>query len=76
MNPLADFCMSSPRLLAEYVLCQMCRSLETELARDQMSRLYFMTCKACGSSRSVAPIKAGYHATGKGERRKAREALA
>jgi hypothetical protein len=33
-----------------------------------------MNCKACGSTRSVAPIKAGFHATTKGERKKAREA--
>jgi translation initiation factor 2 subunit 2 len=39
------------------------------------SRLYFMGCKACGSTRSVAPIKAGFHATARGERKKAREAM-
>lgn len=58
----------------EYVICQMCRCPETELTRDPISRLYFMNCKACGSTRSVAPIKAGFHATARGERRKAREA--
>ena len=52
----------------------MCKSLETELTRDPISRLYFSLCKACGSQRSVAPIKAGFHATSKGERRKARNA--
>ena len=31
--------------------------------------------QACGSARSVAAIKAGFHATAKGERKKAREAL-
>ena len=44
------------------------------LTRDPVSRLHVTTCTACGSMRSVAAIKAGYHATGKGERRKAREA--
>ena len=52
----------------------MCRNTETDLRRDNVSRLFFMDCKACGSSRSVAPIKAGFHATSKGERRKARDA--
>jgi translation initiation factor 2 subunit 2 len=53
----------------------MCRNLETALTRDSESRLYFMNCKACGSSRSVQAIKAGFHATARGERKKAREAL-
>jgi translation initiation factor 2 subunit 2 len=50
-------------------------SLNTELTRDNISRLYFMNCKACGSARSVAAIKAGFHATAKGERKKARALL-
>ena len=47
----------------EYVTCTMCRSFEkTNLTKDSVSRLYFLHCDACGSSRSVAPIRAGYHA--------------
>jgi len=47
----------------EYVTCTMCRSFEkTNLTKDSVSRLYFLHCEACGSSRSVAPIRAGYHA--------------
>jgi len=61
------------KYIVEYVQCQMCRNTETDLRRDNVSRLFFMDCKACGSSRSVAPIKAGFHATSKGERKKARE---
>ena len=60
------------KYIAEYVTCQMCKSLETELERDPITRLYFMTCKSCGSKRSVLPIKSGYHAVGRGERRRAR----
>lgn len=56
--------------------CQNCKSLETNLERDPISRLYFSTCTACRAQRSVAPIKSGYHATGKGERRKEREKAA
>lgn len=62
------------KYISEYVTCAMCRSLESTLTRDPISRLYFMSCKACGSQRSVQPIKAGFHATAKGERKKAREA--
>jgi hypothetical protein len=38
-----------------------------ELTRDAITRLWFMNCKACGSARSVAAIKAGFHATAKGD---------
>lgn len=46
------------------------------MRRDSETRLFFVDCCMCGSSRSVALIKAGFHATGKGERRKARDAAA
>lgn len=62
------------KYITEYVKCTMCNSLETELHRDAESRLFFLSCKSCGSQRSVAPIKAGFHATARGERKKAREA--
>lgn len=57
-----------------YVNCSMCNSWNTDLTRDAMSRLYFMNCKACGCQRSVSAIKFGFHATGRGERKKARAA--
>lgn len=62
------------KYITEYVTCHMCKSLETELTRDPVTRLFFLSCKACGSQRSVTAIKAGFHATSKGERKKAREA--
>ena len=58
----------------EFVKCKNCSTVETELRRDSETRLFFMDCSMCGSSRSVTLIKAGFHATGKGERRKARDA--
>ena len=60
------------KYIAEYVTCQMCRGVATEITRDSVSRMYFMHCKDCGANRSVAPISKGYHATGKRERRAAR----
>ena len=59
----------------EYVTCTMCRSPNTDLAKDSHSRLYFCHCRDCGSSRSVAPIRAGYHATSRADRRAARAAM-
>lgn len=57
------------KYIGEYVTCQMCRSFNTSLTRDSVSRLYFVHCQDCGSSRSVAPIRAGYHAQTRADRR-------
>ena len=62
------------KYIVEYVTCQMCRSPNTELTRDSGSRLHFCNCRDCGSSRSVAPISSGYHATSRADRRAARNA--
>lgn len=62
------------KYVIEYVTCTMCRSPNTELVKNQATRLYFCKCKDCGSERSVAPIKAGYHATNRADRRAARNA--
>jgi translation initiation factor 2 subunit 2 len=57
------------KYIVEYVTCQMCRSFNTSLTRDSVSRLFFVHCQECGSSRSVAPIRAGYHAQTRADRR-------
>mmetsp|Transcript_28844 Transcript_28844/g.40456 ORF Transcript_28844/g.40456 Transcript_28844/m.40456 type:complete len:231 (-) Transcript_28844:88-780(-) len=57
-----------------YVTCENCRGANTDLQKDSGSRLYFCHCRDCGSSRSVAPIKSGYHATSRADRRAARNA--
>ena len=62
------------KYVVEYVTCEMCRSPNTTLERDSGSRLYFLHCKDCGSVRSVAPIRSGYHATSRADRRAARNA--
>jgi translation initiation factor 2 subunit 2 len=62
------------KYVVEYVTCEMCRSPNTDLQRDGASRLYFCNCRDCGSSRSVAPIRSGYHATSRADRRAARNA--
>ncbi len=62
------------KYISEYVTCKMCRSPNTELTKDTVSRLFFCRCKDCGSSRSVAPIRSGYHATTRTDRRAAKKA--
>eukprot|EP01094_Clydonella_sp_ATCC50884_P003354 TRINITY_DN1259_c0_g1_i3.p1 TRINITY_DN1259_c0_g1~~TRINITY_DN1259_c0_g1_i3.p1 ORF type:complete len:275 (+),score=114.25 TRINITY_DN1259_c0_g1_i3:40-825(+) len=46
--------------ITEYVTCRTCKSHETNLKKE--NRLYFVQCRACGSSRSVAAIKTGFQA--------------
>jgi translation initiation factor 2 subunit 2 len=58
------------KYMNEYVLCQMCKSMNTALSRDPSIRLYTMKCDNCGSSRSVQQIKEGYHAVNKVDRKK------
>jgi len=58
------------KYIAEYVMCHMCRTPDTTLTRDSVTRLYFLQCESCGSRRSVAPIKTGFHATSRSDRRK------
>jgi translation initiation factor 2 subunit 2 len=62
------------KYVVEYVTCEMCRSPNTDLVKDGASRLHFCHCRDCGSSRSVAPIRSGYHATSRADRRAARNA--
>jgi len=64
------------KYIVEYVTCQMCRSPNTELVKDSSTRLQFCNCKDCGSSRSVAAIRSGYHAATRADRRAARNAKA
>ncbi|KAL3924943.1 MAG: hypothetical protein SGILL_000733 [Bacillariaceae sp.] len=62
------------KYVVEYVTCEMCRSPNTELKKDPSTRLYMLHCNDCESSRSVATIRSGYHATSRADRRAARNA--
>lgn len=62
------------KYIVEYVTCHMCRNPDTTLSRDSTTRLYFVKCEGCNSSRSVVPIKTGFHATNRGDRRKVKQA--
>jgi translation initiation factor 2 subunit 2 len=48
------------RYIVEYVTCKTCKSPDTLLTKE--NRLYFMSCEACGSRRSVSAIKTGFQA--------------
>lgn len=61
------------KYIGEYVACTTCKSPNTTLSRDSVSRLYFVHCQSCGSSRSVAPIRTGFHAQTRADRRALRK---
>ena len=61
------------KYISIYVACNMCNSPNTVLERDHITTLYFVQCNSCGCRRSVAAIKSGYHAIGRGERNKSRQ---
>ncbi|KAF7635024.1 eIF2B_5 domain-containing protein [Meloidogyne graminicola] len=47
--------------IRDYVTCHTCRSSDTLLTKD-ISRLFFIQCKSCGSRCSVSSIKSGFTA--------------
>jgi translation initiation factor 2 subunit 2 len=62
----------------EYVQCGQtkCNSIDTLLIRDPGTRLVFVACESCSARRSVIPIKSGFHATTRTDRKTARSAAA
>ena len=57
----------------EYVVCGVCKSTQTSMVRDPVTRLTFLTCSACTSKRAVANIQAGFHAQTRKDRKEARD---
>jgi translation initiation factor 2 subunit 2 len=60
------------KYIKEFVTCGMCKSGDTTLERDQSSRLYMVNCSNCNASRNATAIKAGFHATTRADRKKAK----
>merc|ERR1711964_213714 len=57
------------KYITEYVTCAMCKSANTNLNRDQNTRLHAIECGSCGAARTVSTIKSGFHATTRADRR-------
>jgi translation initiation factor 2 subunit 2 len=64
------------KYIVQYATCKTCRSANTTLIKDSVSRLHFMHCQDCSSSRSVAPIQQGFHAQTRADRKAQRNAIA
>eukprot|EP00917_Polyrhabdina_sp_WS-2016_P025206 GHVP01054305.1.p1 GENE.GHVP01054305.1~~GHVP01054305.1.p1 ORF type:complete len:214 (+),score=34.92 GHVP01054305.1:25-666(+) len=58
------------KYITEYVTCTMCKNRDTKLNRDRQTRLFSVCCDSCGATRNVAPIRSGFHATTKDDRRR------
>ena len=61
------------KYIREYVTCEMCKSVKTKMERDSSTRLHMVHCANCGASRASASIKAGFHATTRADRKKAKQ---
>lgn len=63
------------KYINEYVLCHICKVIDTSLNRHPITRLTFLHCHKCLSRRSVAPIKSGFHSTTKADRKANRDEM-
>ena len=61
------------KYISVYVTCHSCHGHNSTLARDPATRLCFLHCQDCRSSRSVAPIRTGFHAQTRADRRAGRK---
>lgn len=59
--------------ITEYIMCCNCKSGQTNLTRDAVTRLWFLDCHSCQARRSVPPLRSGFHATNRQDRLKAKQ---
>jgi translation initiation factor 2 subunit 2 len=45
------------KYMIEYVHCESCNKYNTSLLKDQITRLYFIKCNMCNSTKTVDHIK-------------------
>lgn len=57
----------------EYVACEQCKALETAVIETKGRGGDVLRCGCCGAERLLAPIKSGFRAVRRGERRANRE---
>jgi len=61
------------KYIVEYVQCGLCKASDTVLTRNSATRLFGLRCNKCQSDRTVAPIRSGFHATNRSDRRKQKQ---
>lgn len=58
----------------DYIECKTCERYKTTIERDSVTRIQNLCCSFCDTKSAVVPIKSGFKAVAKGERKKARAA--
>ena len=61
------------KYVEQYVRCQGCKTIKTEMTKDPSTRLLNLRCKLCDATRTCQSIKKGFHAIRRGERRAQRQ---
>ena len=61
--------------LEAYVICHQCKSLDTEMNRDNKTRMNIITCQHCGASSNKDKIENHYVHTTKQDRKKAKNMI-
>ena len=61
------------KYVEQYVRCLGCKSIKTQMTRDQSTRLLNLKCTICDATRTCQNIKKGFHMIRRGERRAARQ---
>eukprot|EP00287_Rhodomonas_sp_CCMP768_P008259 CAMPEP_0196717632 /NCGR_PEP_ID=MMETSP1091-20130531/999_1 /TAXON_ID=302021 /ORGANISM="Rhodomonas sp., Strain CCMP768" /LENGTH=212 /DNA_ID=CAMNT_0042058045 /DNA_START=30 /DNA_END=668 /DNA_ORIENTATION=- len=56
-----------------YVQCQMCKSFDSLLVKDSVTRLTFIECNRCQARKSVSNVEKGFHATNRADRKAAKQ---
>ncbi len=62
------------KYITAYVMCGNCKSLDTVLEKNTVTRLMSLRCLACASTRTVAAVRSGFKIVKRGQRRKERAA--
>jgi hypothetical protein len=70
-TPPAEWCGAARacRYMLAYVQCQMCKSFDTILNKDSVTRLTFIECQRCQARKSVSNVEKGFHATNRADRK-------
>lgn len=53
------------KYVVSYVQCSICKSLETSVRKDSVTRLNFLDCNSCKSNRALQQINTGFKSVGK-----------
>eukprot|EP00286_Rhodomonas_abbreviata_P017015 CAMPEP_0181323184 /NCGR_PEP_ID=MMETSP1101-20121128/19639_1 /TAXON_ID=46948 /ORGANISM="Rhodomonas abbreviata, Strain Caron Lab Isolate" /LENGTH=217 /DNA_ID=CAMNT_0023431173 /DNA_START=34 /DNA_END=687 /DNA_ORIENTATION=- len=61
--------------MLSYVQCQMCKSFDSMLVKDSVTRLTFIECNRCQAKKSVSNVEKGFHATNRADRKAAKQAV-